>query len=188
MSDLAAALAAPASGFRADSRFGGHFAVDLAIRKPNLAEGAYAEGYAKGLEDGAANAETAIRQDAAAREQIELGLGKLAEGEEHRFEERLRETVLALCEMTLAPLAVEPEQLANRVAKALDLLRRSEDERTLRLHPDDIALIAGRLPDHVRVEPDPALERGGLRIETPEGGIEDGPSQWRRVLAEALGL
>lgn len=188
MSDLAAALAAPSTGFRADSRFGGAIGADLAMRRPNATEGAYAEGYGKGFEDGIAQASAQAEQDAVARGRIELGLGRLAEEEERRFEERLRETVLALCEKTLAPLTADPEILASRVMNAIALLRRSEDERTLRMHPEDIALVDGRLPEHVRVEPDAALERGALRIETAEGGIEDGPSEWRRMLGEALGL
>lgn len=188
MSNLAAALSTPSAGFKPDARFGGAIGADLGMRRPNAAEGAYADGYGKGYEDGVASATAQAEQDAAARTRIELGLGRLAENEEQRFEERLRETVLALCEQTLAPLAVDPDQLANRVSNALALLRRSEDERTLRLHPDDIALIEGRLPEHLRVEPDPAIERGGIRIETPEGGIEDGPAEWRRALTEALGL
>ena len=188
MSDLAAALSVPGSGFRLDSRFGGTIAADLTMRRPNVAEGAYSEGYAKGFEDGTATAVAQAEQDSAARSRIELGLGRLAEEEERRFEERLRETVLALCEKTLAPLTADPDILAGRVVNAIGLLRRSEDERTIRLHPDDIVLIEGRLPEQVRIEPDPALERGALRIETPEGGIEDGPIQWRLALSEALGL
>jgi flagellar assembly protein FliH len=188
MSDLAAALAMPSGGFRADSRFAGAIGADLQMHRPNGAETAYADGYGKGFEEGVGQALAQADLNAAARGKIELGLGRLAEQEEQRFEERLRETVLALCETTLAPLTADPDILATRVTNALGLLRRSEDERTLRMHPDDLALLTGRLPDHVRVEPDPALERGALRIETAEGGIEDGPGEWRRVLSEALGL
>src|SRR5690242_13633742 len=113
MSDLAAALAVPSTGFRADSRFGGAIGADLSMRRPNAAEGAYAEGYGKGFEDGVAQASAQAERDAAARGRIELGLGRLAEEEERRFEERLRETVLALCEKTLVPLTADPEILAS---------------------------------------------------------------------------
>ena len=34
--------------------------------------------------------------------------------------------------------------------------------------------------------PDPALERGALGSRAPNGGVEDGPAQWRRAIAEAL--
>jgi flagellar assembly protein FliH len=43
-----------------------------------------------------------------------------------------------------------------------------------------------RLPPALEVLPDPALERGALRIETQAGGVEDGPAHWHRAIAEAL--
>jgi len=67
------------------------------------------------------------------------------------------------------------------------MLARADDAAVLRLHPDDLALIVARLPAGLPVEPDPALERGALRLEGSAGGVEDGPAQWRRALAEALG-
>lgn len=188
MSDLAAELAASGGGFRPDDRFGTPIAADLRHRRHDPAESAYAEGYGRGFEEGAAKAQTQAAIEAAARAKIEVGFARLADTEMQRFEEKLRETVLALCERTLAPLAADPAALTDRITRALDLLRRSEDERTLRIHPDDLALVHNRLPEDVRIEADPALERGGLRVETAEGGVEDGPEQWRRALAEALGL
>ena len=61
-------------------------------------------------------------------------------------------------------------------------------ERVLRLHPEDFKLIARQLPADLEVLPDAALERGALRVESANGGVEDGPAHWRRAIAEALGL
>ena len=66
------------------------------------------------------------------------------------------------------------------------MLARADDERLIRLHPDDIALLSPRFAADWQVAPDPALERGALRVETPNGGVEDGPDLWRRAIAEAL--
>ena len=66
------------------------------------------------------------------------------------------------------------------------MLARADDDRVIRLHPDDMALVAPRLAPDWGVEPDPALERGSLRVETASGGVEDGPATWRRAIAEAL--
>lgn len=188
MSSLPEALFAPARGFTPDSRFGAVLAGEASPAAADPAEAAFAEGYARGFEDAAAQARAQAEKEAAARTRLETAFERLAEAEGLRLEERLRETVLALCEHTLAPLAVDLDALNERISRALNALRRSEDERVLRLHPDDIALLAGRLPERVRIEPDPALDRGGLRVETAEGGLEDGPEQWRRALAEALAL
>jgi len=189
MSNLVAALSAPSSGFQIDARFGGTIAAASLSRGPqDHADDAFAEGYAKGFADGAAQAEAQAAADATAREKLELALGRLSDSEILRIETRLRETVLALCEQTFAPLTVDADALAARVEKATALLRRSVDERLLRLHPADAELLAGRVPENLRVEPDPTMERGELRLETADGGVEDGPGQWRRALAEALGL
>ena len=67
------------------------------------------------------------------------------------------------------------------------MLQRAQDERRVLLHPEDLALVEGRLPEGIALVPDPAIERGGLRIDSEDGGIEDGPAQWRRILAEAFG-
>ena len=100
--------------------------------------------------------------------------------------QRLIATVSALCEAALAPLAIDPDTLADRAARAAAMLARADDERVLRLHPDDIKLVGKRLPEGLDVLPDPALERGALRVETQNGGVEDGPAHWRAAIAEAL--
>lgn len=188
MSSLPAALFEPAAGFAPDERFVLQSA-DAELPAPqDAAAKAFAEGHAKGFEEALAQAKAEHEAENAARERIELAFVELFEADRARIEERLRQCVLQLCEAALAPLALEPEQLTKRIGAALDLLRRAEDERVLRLHPEDIALLKGRLPDQVKVEADASLKRGELRVETAEGGVEDGPRQWRRVLAETLGL
>ena len=37
-----------------------------------------------------------------------------------------------------------------------------------------------------QVVPDPALARGALRVEAANGGVEDGPAQWRAAITEAF--
>jgi flagellar assembly protein FliH len=66
------------------------------------------------------------------------------------------------------------------------MLARADDDKVLRLNPEDHALVANQLPEMLDVQDDPALERGALRIETQAGGVEDGPAHWRRAIAEAL--
>ena len=185
MSRLPTSLFMESSGFRQDMRF--EDAVNAAHDKTPV-ELAYDEGYARGFEAATMQAKAEALDLAAAQERIESAFHRLNEADGLRFEERLRETVLALCEAVLATFAHDPDALTARIHKALALLRRAEDERVLRLHPDDYELISHRLPDGLRVEPDPSMVRGELRVETGEGGVEDGPEQWRRVLQEALSL
>ncbi len=193
MSSLPVQMFEPRGGFRPDWRFGMATPIEEPRPEPqepadDPLEVAFAEGYARGSQDAAAIAEQHAREAEAGRSRIETAFERLADEQTVELERRLRETILLLCEQTLAPLTTDPDALAHRINKALGLLRRTQDERIVRMHPEDLALVADRLSESIRVEPDPSLPRGQLLVETSEGGIEDGPDQWRRVLSEALRL
>jgi flagellar assembly protein FliH len=147
---------------------------------------AFAEGYAAGIAEAKARAADLAAKDAAAREGLALALGRLDRELEETLRQRLRDTVAALCEAAIAPLAIDEDALMRRIERAVALFARIDDERVIRLHPDDIALLAPRFTAEWQVLPDAALERGSLRVETASGGIEDGPELWRRAIAEAL--
>ena len=74
----------------------------------------------------------------------------------------------------------------QRIERAVAMLQRAGDERTIRLNPADIALVSKACRNDWKIVPDASLARGALRIETADGGIEDGPAQWRQAIAEAL--
>jgi len=147
---------------------------------------AFAAGYAQGAADAEAAFSEAIAQQEAARARIALAFGRLDADLARDLEARLRDTVLALCAPLLADFAADPSALARRVEAAAAMLARAADERVIRLHPEDLALVGARLPEDWHFEPDPALERGALRIEGAAGGVEDGPAGWLRTLTEAL--
>jgi len=149
-------------------------------------ETAYVQGYAKGAEDARAAALIAAATDDAARHRIEAALARMDGDALDQFRERLRTTVLALCQSVLVPAAIEPAALAARVEAAAAMFARAADERVIRLHPEDLALIHARLPEEWHCDPDPSLERGAVRVESNGGGVEDGPAQWRNALEEAL--
>ncbi|WP_374281583.1 FliH/SctL family protein [Novosphingobium sp.] len=201
MSDLAraappvrvslAALAGPI-GFASDPRFSG--AASPAPPPPDPAAApadplavAWAEGYATGVEEARTEARLLAEADEAARGRIELSLARLDEELAEALRQKLYATVESLCEAAIAPLMLDKAALAARVERAAGMLARADDERVLRLHPDDLKLVGKRLPEGLDVVPDPALERGALRVETANGGVEDGPAHWRAAIAEALG-
>lgn len=197
MSSLAALAAAGQgpSGFRRDARFA--LAMPPGERAETAAEPAavvvddpvaiaWAEGYAKGIEQGRAEAEAdgAARGDA--RAALELAFARLDAEMAEALRQRLLDTVMALCEATLVPYAHDADVLARRIEHAVAMFARADDERVIRLHPDDLALVSEKLAAEWTVVPDPALARGALRVETKNGGVEDGPAEWRRALAEAF--
>jgi flagellar assembly protein FliH len=178
------------TGFARDHRFNRGqspiFDAVQADKEADPATQAFAAGYAQGAADAEDAFSEAIAAQEAARQRIELAFGKLDAHLARNLEAQLRETVLALCASLLADFATDPAALARRVETAAAMLARAADERVIRLHPEDLALVGARLPADWHFEPDPALERGALRIEGAAGGVEDGPGQWQRALSEAL--
>lgn len=186
-------LAPAASGFRSDARFAplgeAPPAFDTSMPEAHAEDPvavAFAEGYATGAAEAQARAAERAAADAAAREGLALSIMRLDAELAEQLRQRLRDTVAALCEATIAPLALDENALFERIERALAMFVRADDERVLRLHPDDIALLSGRFAADWQVVPDRALERGSLRVETASGGVEDGPEMWRRAIAEAL--
>ncbi|MBW8755880.1 MAG: flagellar biosynthesis protein [Sphingomonadales bacterium] len=184
-----------AGGFRSDARFSSLGAVPYRAAEPQPAPQAepedplaiaFAEGYAAGAAQAQAQAAELARADAAASEGLALAFAKLDEAFEQELRQRLRDTVAALCEGAIAPLALDEAMLMRRIERAVSMLARADDDRLIRLHPDDVALLSQRFAADWQIVPDRSLERGALRVETSSGGVEDGPELWRRAIAEAL--
>jgi flagellar assembly protein FliH len=183
-------------GFRSDARFTSASAgLPASAAAPSAAPHsesedpltiAFAEGFAAGAADAQARLAQRAGADALASEGLALSFARLDAVLEEQLRQRLRDTVAALCEAAIAPLALDEDALIRRVERAVAMLARADDERLIRLHPDDIALLAPRFAADWQVVPDAALERGALRVETQTGGVEDGPDLWRRAIAEAL--
>ena len=186
MSKLPLAELAGSIGFACDPRFAAGAPAPPAPGDPLAL--AYDEGRAAGRAEAEHEAQQAAATENHDLAKIELALARFNAEQTEQLRQKLVATVAALCEASLAPFALDPEMLAVRAARAAAMLARADDERVLRLHPEDIKLIAARLPDGLAVLDDPALERGALRIESSSGGVEDGPEHWRRAIAEAVAL
>lgn len=118
---------------------------------------------------------------------LERAFTRAGEQDADQLREKLRQIVAALCETAIAPLALDHEALAKRIEAAAALLMRANDDRRIRINPLDLELVAGLVSDDLVLEADPNVERGSLRIETANGGVEDGPEVWHRAIREALG-
>ncbi|MCT2398171.1 FliH/SctL family protein [Novosphingobium mangrovi (ex Huang et al. 2023)] len=199
--NLLEALAGPV-GFTPDKRFGDVVPEPAPAPEPEpephpfepraeedapdpVAE-AFSDGFAAGHEQARAEAEARAAEDAAAFEGLTLSFLRLDATLEEELRLRLRDTVAALCEAAIAPLVLDEEALMSRIARAVSMLSRADDERIIRLHPDDIKLLAPRLREDWTIEPEPGLERGTVRIDSQNGGVEDGPATWRLAIAEAM--
>lgn len=182
------ALGGGNGAFTRDERYGGSRKSELQP-EPEPAdplEEAFALGYAQGAQDANDAASAARAAEDEGRARIELALGRMDGAHVQELEQRLRQTVLTLCEGVIGQVAIDPVALTARIGVAAAMLARAADERVIRLHPEDLALVGANLPEDWHFEPDPALERGALRVEGAAGGVEDGPALWRTALEDAL--
>ena len=153
---------------------------------PDPLDIAHAQGFLEGHAAGRAEAEAQAASMGNAAARLTLAFSRLDAEMEEQLRQRLVETVAALCEDALAPLALDRDLLSLRVTRAVALFSRADDERVIRLNPDDLEAVRAALPADWAFLPDPALAPGALRVETASGGAEDGPVQWRRAIAQAL--
>lgn len=99
---------------------------------------------------------------------------------------RLRDTVLALVTRMVGETGVSADLLSARVAAATDLLADASESAMLHVHPDDVALIEGKVPSNLFVVGDGAVARGSFVLESASTVVEDGPALWLEQLTGAI--
>ncbi|WP_375402225.1 FliH/SctL family protein [uncultured Sphingomonas sp.] len=149
-------------------------------------EAARAEGYAEGLAAAAATASDVFARDHALLADIAATLGGAGRVDRAAMANRLRQTVMLLLSRLVGEVGVSPELLAARIGAAAEMLAESGESALLRVHPDDVALLNGRLPGTIFAAGDASLARGGFILESASTVIEDGPEIWLEQLARAI--
>ena len=81
---------------------------------------------------------------------------------------------------------IAPDILARRIELAAERLADSNESALLRLHPDDVAPLEGKLPTTVFAIGDAGVGRGSFVLESASAIIEDRPEQWLEQLAQAM--
>lgn len=147
---------------------------------------AHEAGYAEGFAAARAEADAAAQAQAALLQQVSDALAQGAHFDRERMAGHLRQTVLHLVTRMIGETGVAPDVLAGRIEAAIDMLADSAESAILRLNPDDVALVEGKLPKTVFPIADAAVQRGGFIIESASTIVEDGPDLWLEQLAAAI--
>lgn len=147
---------------------------------------AHAAGYAEGLAAAHAEAAAAADQQAALLQQVSEALSQGAHFDRERMAGHLRQTVLHLVTRMIGEAGIAPDVLAARIEAASDMLADSAESAILRLNPDDVPLVEGKLPKTIFPIADGAVARGGFVIESASTIVEDGPDLWLEQLAQAI--
>lgn len=133
----------------------------------------YAQGERAGLEAGGERAEAMLRRLAATLEELSTLHGQMM----RQAEGQLVELSLAIARRVLhREVSVDPELAAALAHVALERLG-GTSPAVIRLHPDDYTRVTGHDTDpwngrDVKVVPDPAVARGGCRVESEFGYID----------------
>lgn len=147
---------------------------------------AHAAGFAEGRAAAIAEADDARAREAALLEQVSEALAAGAHFDRERMAGQLRQTVLHLVTKMVGEVGVAPDVLTGRITAAVEMLADSAESALLRLHPDDVALVEGKLPANLFAAGDPHVARGGFVIESASTIVEDGPDLWLEQLAQAI--
>lgn len=190
------ALLEPEAGFRAALPFGAPEAEASQEPEPapdpelEPAPDPHAEALARAYSDGVAAGRAAAEAESEAlgrhQRALRLSFHTLDEAALAVLADDLAATVLALCDGVLGEAALDPAGLRTRCAAAARRIGGAADALVLHLHPDDVAIIGEEALATWRIAPDEGLERGSLRLESPDGTVTDGPPEWRRAIAAGL--
>lgn len=148
-------------------------------------ETAHAAGYAEGLAAAAAAATATRVRDETLMAGVATALGSDRIDRE-QVAAQLRQTVLMLVTRIVGDVGVAADRLHARVEIATEMLADGAESALLRLHPDDVALIEGRLPGTVFPVGDANVARGAFVLESASTVVEDGPALWLEQLAAAI--
>ena len=146
---------------------------------------AHAAGYAEGLAAAAAAVQETAMRDGALLGDLATALGN-DRIDRDRVAAQLRQTVLFLVSKLVGEVGIAPDVLAGRIETAAELLSDSAESALLRVHPDDVALLEGRLPKTIFAAGDPGVARGSFVLESASTIVEDGPELWLDQLAQAI--
>lgn len=154
-------------------------------------------GYQDGYRDGLVALE-GFKQSFAA--QATAQVGKLLQGFDHQFEqleaqiaESVARTAVQLARQVVRhELAAEPDLVAKVAAEAVNAVLLSARHITVRVHPQDLPLVAEGAEEALkargaRLLADEGIERGGVMVDSDVGAIDARVAQRWMQAASALG-
>ncbi len=161
----------------------GHPQAPASEPSPEALANAEALGHARGLEEGRAQALAEVEAERAREAELvrhlAIELRALSEDPD-RFFEPLRRLALHIAEQLVrGELQASPQAITQIVRQALAALDPAPGDPVLVcLHPDDAALLQSASPsflavDGLKVQPDPQLHRGSVRLRLDDTVLED---------------
>jgi flagellar assembly protein FliH len=157
-----------------DSRAGLSAEAEPEVPELDLVEQARLDAFAQGFDEGCRVTAEAKAADIAARDRLIAALEQLSPVDPGALSSLISAAVMRLVEQIVGEVPVDAELLRRRCAAVAASLDEADGHRTLRVYPDDVALLAD-VELAVPIVPDMQMRRGTVRLDTVDGWIEDGP-------------
>ena len=145
---------------------------------------------AAGYDEGVAAALAEVAANAARDRQLFDGLVAAINDDRRidrdRLAGHLRQTVLHFVRQMVGEAEIDGDLLNRRVQLAAGMLADDAESAVLRLNPEDLPLVDGRLPDNIFAAGDAGVERGHFVLESSATIVEEGPGLWLEQLAQAI--
>ncbi|MEH3102795.1 MAG: flagellar biosynthesis protein FliH [Sphingomonas phyllosphaerae] len=149
-------------------------------------EAARIAGYHEGLADAAIAADAVVSRERALLDAVADAIKAGGAIDRIALASALRRTVTMLVTQLVGEIGVSAPLLAARVEAATDLLADASESAMLRVHPEDLPLLEGRVPGTVFPVADESVERGSFVMEAASTIVEDGPAMWLDQLSTAI--
>ncbi len=144
------------------------------------------QGYDEGLAEAIANGGRLGERDQALLDGLVAAIADDRRVDRERLAAHLRATVLLLVTKMVGEAGVDADLLTRRVAAAARIIGDDIESALLRLNPDDMALVEGKLPGNIFAAADANVARGHFVLESSATIVEDGPDQWLEQLAQVI--
>jgi len=144
------------------------------------------EGFAEGLAHAESLAREEHERNIALMQAITHALRDAGRIDRDQLALQLRKTIVMLVSKLVGEVGIAADLLAARITAAVQLIADAIETATLRVNPDDLPLLAGKLPSTVTPLADPTINRGGFVLESAATVVEEGPELWLEQLGQAI--
>ena len=141
--------------------------------------------YAKGLAEGQDIAAATFAVERAHYQNLLSAAEALQPESSEELAQLIADAVYRIVSQIIENAPIESDWLLSQAKIAADTIAECDAARTMRFHPDDLALMdTSAFP--IPLMADPALARGTIRIDCSSGWIEHGRSVYLDALRDAL--
>ena len=191
---LAGTAGMPAASGRSVAEHSAADAEQIAALTKTARQSGYQDGYRDGLVALEGFKQTFAMQSTQQIGLLVLSVGQQLDSLQQEMAEALVATAINLARQVVrSELALRPEVVARVAGEAVDTLLLNARHISVRVHPDDQALVAAGAAEALaargaRLVADPSIGRGGCRVESDVGLVDATvETRWSRATA-AFGL